>query len=158
MQTELTMIAVPSRDIPLPVIREQVEDRMACALNDRLGSEVSPETLATLVQLGAAINSKFRRCCAFFCFADCLVNVMTAEFDNLYGLDHATSSSTSVLLLRHLLNSSCHLTTVLSRFTNMPALVMHSKPHNVSAKCAIYAIISSKAVITLSHPASLLYA
>lgn len=58
LQTELTMMAVPAQNIPLPVIRQQVEDRMATALKIRSGDDVSSETLARLVQLGAAINSK----------------------------------------------------------------------------------------------------
>lgn len=58
------MMAVPSRDIPLPLIRTQVEHRMREALTDRLGDSIPPHTLEALDQIGKAISSK--------CFASLL--------------------------------------------------------------------------------------
>ena len=65
MQTELTMMAVPSRDIPLPIIREQVEQRMRKALTDRLGAGVPARTLHMLGQIAEAIDSEISilQCC-----------------------------------------------------------------------------------------------
>lgn len=56
VQTELTMMAVPSKDISLPVIREQLDQRMKEALMLRWPDGVPATTLETLSQIGDAID------------------------------------------------------------------------------------------------------
>lgn len=64
MQTELTLMAVPTRNISLPTLRKHVEQRMMQNLNVLANGQVAATDEEALKQLCDTLDSKLSAGCA----------------------------------------------------------------------------------------------